>query len=230
MRLRLGLALTLIPATAIAVVWFRGYSTADEFTYRSGSHAIVIFAERGMLLIEIHTDIPGGTFAYPSRGFFHSAEPSFGRLDPATSVARYPAYVTSLIPGPVRVFHTRFALIGFAWQKGGFRWPAGRALLPGTTWDTDCILLPLWFFFLTACVCAARPSYIVIRDRRRQISGRCVTCGYDLRASGPCCPECGTTIKRPLRRGMASGKADGLVKATPNVGGNGCTPSSSTRS
>jgi len=34
----------------------------------------------------------------------------------------------------------------------------------------------------------------VIRDRRRTRDGRCVRCGYDLRASPERCPECGEAV------------------------------------
>jgi hypothetical protein len=33
-----------------------------------------------------------------------------------------------------------------------------------------------------------------LRQRRRLHSGRCTSCGYDLRGSGSICPECGTPI------------------------------------
>ena len=35
------------------------------------------------------------------------------------------------------------------------------------------------------------------RDRRRRSAGRCVRCGYDVRASPGRCPECGTTLVSP---------------------------------
>ena len=53
-------------------------------------------------------------------------------------------------------------------------------------------------FIIAICL----PAYLVSR-RNRQIyrwylRGRCLTCGYDLRASEECCPECGRP-SGPLR-------------------------------
>lgn len=49
------------------------------------------------------------------------------------------------------------------------------------------ILFALLFMF------SALPLY---RDRKRRRLGLCLKCGYDLRASGERCPECGTATKR----------------------------------
>lgn len=54
--------------------------------------------------------------------------------------------------------------------------------------------LPLWAIALVSSVL---PAVIAVRwnsRRRRRVAGRCVECGYDLRASKNACPECGTSI------------------------------------
>ena len=52
--------------------------------------------------------------------------------------------------------------------------------------------VPYWF---TAATSAVAPFFWIARRarlRRRRNSGRCLNCGYDLRASPLRCPECGT--------------------------------------
>ena len=59
------------------------------------------------------------------------------------------------------------------------------------------IMVPLW---IPALLLSIAPSLHVYRwavRRRRRLQGRCLTCGYDLRASENACPECGTPIIQP---------------------------------
>lgn len=57
------------------------------------------------------------------------------------------------------------------------------------------VLVPFWMLATVFAMLPAAHAAILVRRRRRRrraADGRCVRCGYDLRASPERCPECGT--------------------------------------
>jgi hypothetical protein len=72
----------------------------------------------------------------------------------------------------------------------------------GSGWD---ILFPMW---LACAIFATLPISWAIRmifRSRRNRSGHCQSCGYDLRATPDRCPECGTIPPAPTRRVVTPG-------------------------
>lgn len=55
----------------------------------------------------------------------------------------------------------------------------------------------LAFLLATTLILPATWLLLIARTRRRARSGRCVACGYDLRASPTRCPECGLNATPP---------------------------------
>jgi hypothetical protein len=60
------------------------------------------------------------------------------------------------------------------------------------TWGSlKIIVVPFWMVLLVIGMPLGRRVYGVIVKFRRKREGCCATCGYDMRASGNRCPECG---------------------------------------
>jgi hypothetical protein len=63
--------------------------------------------------------------------------------------------------------------------------------------DARCLVIPDWLILLILTLAGWQVVRSVrrLRQRRRlQSAGRCLACGYDLRATPGRCPECGTAV------------------------------------
>ena len=61
-------------------------------------------------------------------------------------------------------------------------------------------LCPTWAMIAVLLLPMSLWAGIGWRQRRRVKAGRCVGCGYDLRASPERCPECGREVKTSAER------------------------------
>jgi formylglycine-generating enzyme required for sulfatase activity len=84
---------------------------------------------------------------------------------------------------------------GPRWMLGGFNFSAQSSASP--RWRYEGLVVPHWVLFLVL----AWPAYRRLRHawilRQRRRKGLCRYCGYDLRASGDICPECGQSRREP---------------------------------
>lgn len=82
---------------------------------------------------------------------------------------------------------------GFSWHETRRTWGASDRYVE-RYWQRSA---PLWFFAVLSGILPTLWLITLQRTRWRAArlrSGRCPTCGYDLRASTGRCPECGTPI------------------------------------
>ena len=103
-----------------------------------------------------------------------------------------------------------------AWEKSVRREDTGQRFLgfryfrfasiepfsvpPGSQFNgyVTVVFVPYWFVVVCAAILPilwVRSSRARDRRIRRRAAGLCVNCGYDLRASGDKCPECGTPVR-----------------------------------
>lgn len=76
---------------------------------------------------------------------------------------------------------------GFAVAAGSY--DLGPAWVPYRV-----VVVPMWALMVPAAIPQVLWFAGVVRRRARRIAGRCVWCGYDLRASPERCPECGHRV------------------------------------
>jgi len=60
--------------------------------------------------------------------------------------------------------------------------------------DVREIMFPHWFLMAVLLLLPIRSVAVALVRRHRLRSGRCVECGYDIRAASARCPECGATL------------------------------------
>jgi hypothetical protein len=88
----------------------------------------------------------------------------------------------------------RFANLPHYHDAWGFRWHP-RLDGNGGQYSERGIAVPMWFLAIATATLPAMTLARVARRARRGTPGRCVACGYDLRATPGRCPECGAMPK-----------------------------------
>lgn len=123
----------------------------------------------------------GKTYGLLICGEFYCIESTGGRSRQiGVAWVRYPW--DSCIINPVRLRHE---MLGFEWDTGSCTdYHAPPASL------RRCVI-PFWIFLLAGSVLPLQTVFRRMRERFLLRAGRCIKCGYDMRASPTVCPECG---------------------------------------
>jgi len=175
-------ALSLLLCVAAIALWVRSYTGSDSVSRRwmtaADSHHI---EHRGQqiqwTLGQVRFLIQNDTAFFPGQMTPDSANPHW-------SYFRYGAGHDGWEAPPAESIWNR---LGFAaWETG---WSSSFADSHARVWAA-----PAWLLTVILALLPAAWGWGAYRQRRRKQTGRCIACGYDLRASPDRCPECGNVV------------------------------------
>ena len=151
----------------------------DSYRYMSQVHcgAISVISSRGSIMILLDL---GGPI-------------QFGAARSKDVLRRIPWLDLTPVPMGSR-FEVAQALFSFHGEKWAFK-STSRTKGSIVLRRYYGLMLPHWFVVLLLAIV---PVTRFIYSLRRSPPGSCINCGYDLRASKECCPECGAAIEASL--------------------------------
>lgn len=183
---------SLVLASAAVVFWMRSYSAQHVFSIRSRycSSFIGAWKGRGEIVIASPIDREGWRFDYAASPLMWDSLGAICLKATGYDEGRVRAGVPSVVTASTNRRVVPVPPNHLGWRGLGIWW------LNAPTAKKYCarLVMPLWLVALLACLLPVRVAAKVVRHRRRQKHGRCLSCGYDVRATKARCPECGTLI------------------------------------
>ena len=174
-----GFSLFVLAATVTG--WVRGYWIHDSLFIQAPVFDYRIQSFGGMIQFRA-ANLSDNSHKYDRTGYGVSREfmlPLRVLMLPYFECDRYPGYSMAEI---------RFHFMGFYYQQG----PRGN---PSTILERFySVYLPDWFICIISLVFPVQSLRRCCLYRHRGKNNRCLFCGYDLRASPICCPECGKAV------------------------------------
>jgi hypothetical protein len=170
------------------MVLTRGKATADRLSYRS---QLIVYDGNGLYVGDFHINfnpaVDRQLIAEFSRGLLDT-EGDGEKVYPCGLSLQFPPRHSPMYRGPL-----------YEWSLLGHFAISDSPTLTGTVraWQYHGVQLPHWFVAL-GLLLGGTPFFRTVRraaQRKSRIhNNRCITCGYDLRATPDRCPECGTPI------------------------------------
>ena len=170
---KLSTAVSFFAFMLVAALFVRSYWYADEVAFGSSDDVLrTIMSSRGRVMLLYRESTLFGSLPWPAHRSLALPDAEFDQ--------------------------------GWNWMAG----PASSSVLgfarinidgvPGYRGWRGCAM-PDWFGMLMTFIIPARWLYPMYRQRSRAHDNLCTQCGYDLRASPYCCPECGLMQQRERR-------------------------------
>lgn len=177
-----------------AAYWIRSYYYADAFGWRSypklvqGAYrdsAVGALARSGRILLSYNSWLRSVAPDSQHR-YFPDAPPGWHVRSTRHRLNKCPLDPTFYLQTG-----TSLSFLGFGYGRG--TWTAASSA--DALHDTS-VVVPLYFLQVLLTIPALVTLVNEIR-RLRSPAGKCVHCGYDLRATPDRCPECGTVVTPP---------------------------------
>jgi hypothetical protein len=175
--------LSLAASVLVVVLWARSGLAGEAWTVSAGRWTYMVRSDWGRLAFAAMEDwVPSQRFAWQrSAGGLHD-----------------------MLPG--RPLRSPPEVLGVRYRSGTFTYSSIYSTPPGALVTGRYVWLRVYHGH--ALLLALLPTAAVLlprlrarlRTRLRASTGRCVSCGYDLRAGHDRCPECGASPAAPVLR------------------------------
>ena len=156
----------IVVAVAVSAAWVRSHWVADSAWWNGPNEVRALVISRGKVELYFQRVNPAAPYDVLANRGHHQQSPTD--------------------------MHTADSGLATRWERLGFGYAGGTDAYS----FRRIILVPCWSIVVIA---GAVPAVLLCGRRRMRVSAmrrenRCVACGYDLRATPACCPECGRAV------------------------------------